>query len=117
MPRLSTLAARLLSLARRKSFNLSAYLADLPTILDTMGYIYAGDSSGPGNGTALGLWGAQRCPNWCPNRPRWRWLAWAGWGCSCSAAGNNPTTLSPAPHHKVRGFCFGAKKVSPDGQF
>jgi hypothetical protein len=35
---------------------LSAYVADLPTTLDTTGNIYAGDSSGPGNGTAIGRW-------------------------------------------------------------
>jgi hypothetical protein len=36
--------------------DLSAYLADLPTTLDATGYIYAGDSSGPGDGTAIGRW-------------------------------------------------------------
>jgi hypothetical protein len=36
--------------------NLSAYIADFPTTLDTTGYIYAGDSSGPGDGTAIGRW-------------------------------------------------------------
>ena len=36
--------------------NLSAYIADLPTTLYASGYIYAGDSSEPGNGTAIGRW-------------------------------------------------------------
>lgn len=36
--------------------NLSAYIADLPTTLYASGTIYAGDSSEPGNGTAIGQW-------------------------------------------------------------
>ena len=36
--------------------DLSAYLADLPTTLYASGTIYAGNSSGPGNGTVIGNW-------------------------------------------------------------
>jgi hypothetical protein len=36
--------------------DLSAYAADLPTTVGTHGNIYAGDSSGPGNGTIIGSW-------------------------------------------------------------
>jgi hypothetical protein len=36
--------------------DLSAYLADLPTTVGAHGNIYAGDSSGPGNGTIIGSW-------------------------------------------------------------
>ena len=36
--------------------DLSAYLAELPTTLGAQGHIYAGNSSGPGNGTIIGSW-------------------------------------------------------------
>ena len=42
--------------------DLSAYLADLPTTLYASGYIYAGDSSGPGNGTIIGGWDVTAVP-------------------------------------------------------
>jgi hypothetical protein len=42
--------------------NLSAYLADLPTTLSAHGSIYAGDSSGKGNGTIIGGWDVTAVP-------------------------------------------------------
>jgi hypothetical protein len=53
--------------------DLSAYIADLPTTLDTTGNIYAGDSSGAGDGTAIGRWEVTVVPE--PST-----LALAGWG-------------------------------------
>ncbi|MGA2281728.1 MAG: PEP-CTERM sorting domain-containing protein [Verrucomicrobiota bacterium] len=42
--------------------NLFAYIADLPTTLYAGGNIYAGDSSGPGNGTVIGQWEVTAIP-------------------------------------------------------
>jgi hypothetical protein len=42
--------------------DLSAYLADLPTTVGAHGNIYAGDSSGQGNGTIIGTWDITAAP-------------------------------------------------------
>ena len=36
--------------------DLSAFLAALPTVINTSGWIYAGNSAGQGNGTPIGRW-------------------------------------------------------------
>jgi hypothetical protein len=41
--------------------NLSTFIADLPA-LNSSGSIYAGNSSGPGNGTAIGSWRVATVP-------------------------------------------------------
>jgi hypothetical protein len=44
------------------TIDLSAYSVYLPTTVGDLGFIYAGNSSGPGNGSPIGIWQVTAVP-------------------------------------------------------